>query len=167
MPTPSEFVELTSKCSWEWSEMNGVNGTKVTGQNGNSIFLPAGVNRMGETISNQVGQRGCYWSGSLWSNNVDLASYFTFTPIQTMFNRQEAIDVISECLFGQYPMRDEKLLISEMFDMKTRTFLLVVIAFSITCLQAMTQNNDKRILVACFSATGTTAQAAATTVLRN
>ncbi len=45
--------------------------------------------------------------------------------------------------------------------MKAKTFLLAVIAFSITCLQAMAQNNDKRILVAYFSATGTTAQAAA------
>lgn len=45
--------------------------------------------------------------------------------------------------------------------MRARTFLLAVIASSITCLQAMAQNNDKRILVACFSATGTTAQAAA------
>ncbi len=46
-------------------------------------------------------------------------------------------------------------------NMKAKTFLLAVIAFSITCLQAMAQNNDKRILVAYFSATGTTAQAAA------
>ncbi len=78
MPTQSEFEELASKCKWEWSEMNGVHGMKVTGQNGNSIFLPAGANRMGETVSNQVGQRGCYWSGSLWPNNVDFASYLYF-----------------------------------------------------------------------------------------
>ncbi len=45
--------------------------------------------------------------------------------------------------------------------MNARTFLLAVIAFSVTCLQAMVQNNEKRILVAYFSATGTTAQAAA------
>ncbi len=45
--------------------------------------------------------------------------------------------------------------------MKAGTFLLTVMAFSITCLQTMAQNNDKRILVACFSATGTTARAAA------
>ncbi len=45
--------------------------------------------------------------------------------------------------------------------MKAKTFLFAVIAFAITCLQAMAQNNDKQILVAYFSATGTTAQAAA------
>lgn len=44
--------------------------------------------------------------------------------------------------------------------MKTKTLLFIVIAFLFTSLQTMAQNNDKRILVACFSATGTTAQAA-------
>ena len=44
--------------------------------------------------------------------------------------------------------------------MKTKTFLFTVIAFLFTSLQTMAQNNDKHILVAYFSATGTTARAA-------
>lgn len=44
--------------------------------------------------------------------------------------------------------------------MKTKTLLFAVIAFLFTSLQTMAQNNDKRILVAYFSATGTTARAA-------
>ncbi len=44
--------------------------------------------------------------------------------------------------------------------MKTKTFLFIVIAFLFTSLQTMAQNNDKRILVAYFSATGTTARTA-------
>lgn len=44
--------------------------------------------------------------------------------------------------------------------MKTKTLLFTVIAFLFTSLQTMAQNNDKHILVACFSATGTTARAA-------
>lgn len=44
--------------------------------------------------------------------------------------------------------------------MKTKTLLFTVIAFLFTSLQTMAQNNDKRILVAYFSATGTTARAA-------
>lgn len=44
--------------------------------------------------------------------------------------------------------------------MKTKTLLFTVIAFLFMSLQTMAQNNDKRILVAYFSATGTTARAA-------
>lgn len=44
--------------------------------------------------------------------------------------------------------------------MKTKTLLFTVIAFLFTSLQTMAQNNDKRILIAYFSATGTTARAA-------
>ena len=41
MPTPAEIKELVEKCTWEWTTVNNVNGYKVTGKNGNSIFLPA------------------------------------------------------------------------------------------------------------------------------
>lgn len=44
--------------------------------------------------------------------------------------------------------------------MKTKTLLFTVIAFLFTSLQTMAQNNNKHILVAYFSATGTTARAA-------
>lgn len=44
--------------------------------------------------------------------------------------------------------------------MKTKTLLFTVIAFLFTSLQTMAQNNDKHILVAYFSVTGTTARAA-------
>lgn len=41
MPTEAEMDELESKCTWEWIKQNGVRGYKVTGPNGNFIFLPA------------------------------------------------------------------------------------------------------------------------------
>lgn len=44
--------------------------------------------------------------------------------------------------------------------MKAKTLLFTVIAFLFTSLQTMAQNNDEHILVAYFSATGTTARAA-------
>ncbi|MDE5872076.1 MAG: hypothetical protein K2H22_09060, partial [Muribaculaceae bacterium] len=65
-------------CSWEWTEIDGINGMIVTGKNGNSIFLPAASSRTGDKISNQVGQRGCYWSGTLWPDNPNFASYLYF-----------------------------------------------------------------------------------------
>lgn len=78
MPTQAEFEELASDCTWEWSELNGINGMKITGINGNSIFLPAGAHRTGDSVSNQIGQRGSYWSGTLWADNSNFASYLYF-----------------------------------------------------------------------------------------
>ena len=40
MPTQDEVNELLTKCSWEKHVVNDVHGMKVTGPNGNSIFLP-------------------------------------------------------------------------------------------------------------------------------
>ena len=39
--TEKEFEELMEKCTWEWTTIKDVNGYKVTGTNGNYIFLPA------------------------------------------------------------------------------------------------------------------------------
>ncbi len=41
MPTRTQMEELSSRCTWEWIKQNGVRGYKVTGPNGNIIFLPA------------------------------------------------------------------------------------------------------------------------------
>ena len=40
MPTGPEFQELFDKCEWKSEKLNGRNGFKVIGPNGNSIFLP-------------------------------------------------------------------------------------------------------------------------------
>lgn len=40
MPTYDEMKELKDNCTWKWTQINGVNGYKVIGKNGNSIFLP-------------------------------------------------------------------------------------------------------------------------------
>lgn len=41
MPTDSEFQELMDKCEWAWEKYRNTQGCRVTGPNGNSIFLPA------------------------------------------------------------------------------------------------------------------------------
>lgn len=45
MPTYDELEELCDNCTWTWTHRMGVEGCKVTGPNGNSIFLPAGGNK--------------------------------------------------------------------------------------------------------------------------
>ena len=52
MPTKAEMQELLEKCTFEWTTENGVYGQNVTGPNGNSIFLPASGECLGESFSN-------------------------------------------------------------------------------------------------------------------
>ena len=67
MPTFDEQKELLNKCTWTWTTLNGVNGYKVTGPNGNSIFLPAAGYRFGPYAGGR-GVLGDYWSSSLNSD---------------------------------------------------------------------------------------------------
>lgn len=57
MPTKDEIEELIKNCTWEWTQIDNINGYKVIGKNGNSIFLPA---------AGFVGVNGYV----AWSNNV-------------------------------------------------------------------------------------------------
>lgn len=63
MPTVDEFYELIKKCRWEWIAIEEHCGYKVTGPNGNCIFIPAA----GSTAAdyNQRGVDGLYWSSSV------------------------------------------------------------------------------------------------------
>ena len=61
MPTKEELEELVDKCDWEWTSQSGRNGYKVTGPNGNSIFLPAAGWRYGASLDG-AGYNGHYWS---------------------------------------------------------------------------------------------------------
>ena len=64
MPTEEELYELLSHCSWQWITKNGVNGYRVIGPNGNSIFLPAAG-----TFNSEHNECGCYWTGSFSDEN--------------------------------------------------------------------------------------------------
>lgn len=80
LPTDEQWAELWGLCDWTWTGR----GYKVTGMNGNSIYLPAAGYRHGETgYVYNVGKDGRYWtskppkkSGEVWciffdtSNNM-------------------------------------------------------------------------------------------------
>ncbi len=68
MPTEAEQDELRNNCTWTWTTQNGVNGYKVVGPNGNSIFLPA-AGYMYRTLLYDVGLYGFYLSSSLHSSD--------------------------------------------------------------------------------------------------
>lgn len=77
MPTYDEQKELNSKCTWTWTLQNGTRGYKVTGPNGNSIFLPA-AGGCGSSGLSSTGSIGGYWSASLGESNPCSAWYLVF-----------------------------------------------------------------------------------------
>jgi hypothetical protein len=77
MPTKAEQEELMNNCTWTWTVQNGVNGYKVTGQNGNHIFLPAAGRRQDGLIN--AGFAGYYWNSTTPKDNTDKGvSYIYF-----------------------------------------------------------------------------------------
>lgn len=82
MPTKDEIIELCNECTWTWTNQNGVKGRKVTGPNGNSIFLPAAGYREG-TYRYKAGSSGLYWSAAPLSDSdgaYDLYFYLDYYP---------------------------------------------------------------------------------------
>lgn len=63
MPTEKECRELIENCTWTWTTFIGINGYKITGPNGSSIFLPAAGGYLIPGISGY--DSACYYfSGS-------------------------------------------------------------------------------------------------------
>lgn len=87
MPTDAENDELCKKCKWTWTSQGGHNGYKVTGPNGNSIFLPAAGWRL-DTGTYSVGEYSYYWSSTLSSLYSYYARclYFNSSSHSTGFN---------------------------------------------------------------------------------
>ena len=77
LPTGAELEELKNKCTWRWTTQNGVKGYKVTGPNGNSIFLSAAGCRLGSSLD-YAGEYGCYWSSTPYESTGDGAYYLGF-----------------------------------------------------------------------------------------
>ena len=78
MPTKAEMDELCTKCDWTWTSQGGHKGYKVTGSNGNSIFLPAAGWCL-PADTGGVDEGGYYWSSTLSSSASDFVRYLRFT----------------------------------------------------------------------------------------
>ena len=77
MPTIEEIKELQNECTWQWTSRRGVDGYRVIGSNGKSIFLPAAGYRDG-TEAYDRGSYGHCWSSSLISSSSFLAYFLLF-----------------------------------------------------------------------------------------
>ncbi len=68
IPTYDECRELFDFGEWEDSTYNGVAGMKVTGPNGNYIFLPYNGSMYGTSHTSSPGAGGYFWSGKATSD---------------------------------------------------------------------------------------------------
>ena len=93
MPTLAEIEELIDKCTWTWITYNGVEGNKVTGPNGNSIFLPAAGYRSGTRVDSQ-GSDGNFWLGTLdWGCIAYYLNFYDGNVNRYGFHRSEGHSV--------------------------------------------------------------------------
>lgn len=73
LPNKAEQIDLIKKCTWTKATINGVSGMKVTGSNGNSIFLPSTgymLPASGSTGTTQLMDEhsGYYWVGESYGD---------------------------------------------------------------------------------------------------
>ncbi len=76
LPTIAELEELKKNCTWTWTTQGGKKGYKVTGPNGNSIFLPAAGCRNGASLL--AGESGYYWSSTPYGSDTNRTYYLGF-----------------------------------------------------------------------------------------
>lgn len=76
-PTAEEWRELMDNTDSEWTTMNGVEGRKFTGANGNSIFLPA-AGHFWDNEHYGEGTLGDYWTDTLYTITPHIALNFHF-----------------------------------------------------------------------------------------
>lgn len=68
MPTYYDFQELNERCTWEKTTVSGVQGYKVTGPSGKSIFLPmTGYYSSSSTEPAYATTKARYWAGTLYT----------------------------------------------------------------------------------------------------
>lgn len=93
MPTEKEIEELLENCTPTHDIVNGVDGIRFTGPNGNSIFLPASGFNYGYHDLRDRGINGSYWSGkeyysiaghglgNIYGMNFHLPTFDEYYPI--------------------------------------------------------------------------------------
>ena len=85
IPTYAEWAELSKECTWERYNDGNREGMKVTGPNGNSIFLPAAGYQSGSTLKD-CDRYGYYWTSDL-SYSSDPIFSDNYKPYRAFYKR--------------------------------------------------------------------------------
>ncbi len=111
-PSRTEMNELVNKCTWTWTTENGVKGYRVTGTNGNKIFLPAGGFKMniGGGVQSS-GEQLYYWtttsdgggfSYALVASSSSIGTSTAYNTSVMMCSVRPCADKISSSLMDTY-----------------------------------------------------------------
>lgn len=92
LPSVTEAKELVDKCKFEDATVDGVSVYKVTGPNGNYIYIPKAGKRVGSTITGQ-GSEASLWTGTINSNDSKRA--YTLNPGTKSFGSNLTYEGIS------------------------------------------------------------------------
>lgn len=76
MPTRLEFIEVINNCQIIATSLNGVNGVRLIGPNGNCIFLPAAGYKDELGYRDPPGTNGYYWSSEADIDGYEGKDYY-------------------------------------------------------------------------------------------
>ncbi len=107
MPAYRQLVAL-GELQREWTTFNGVEGVRITADNGNSIFMPAAGHYWSESeYPVNVGTHGFYWSASLQKDDDRKAKCLGFTQyewITTQWDGEQMVAMANDLYLGN-PIR--------------------------------------------------------------
>ncbi len=142
IPTLEETKELEEKCTWKWSDLNGVQGVWVTSKiNGNSIFLP-GAGYQYSDGPNHNGF-GYYWTSSLYQENTGCAHVFSFFQDNKVFSLTYAQRAISRTI---RPVLDNDIPVSGIYLSTTSQIIEVAQKLQLTATLLPTQTDQTKII---------------------
>ena len=99
MPTLENFNELNANTKKTWWQYQGVKGLLLTGNNGNSIFLPGTGYHYNESLVKAGGyQGGYYWLSTAYGDEKSNTSY----AIMTLDN---GFGILNESRYMGYTIR--------------------------------------------------------------
>lgn len=91
------LIEELASCDWMEITLNGVVGQLVTGNNGNSIFLPAAGEKYNGDDWRDAGKKCYYWSNSIYTTRYDKEGYY----LENSWVRKKSIRYITT----EFPIR--------------------------------------------------------------
>lgn len=92
MPTKLEMMELVDESTFVWTTYNNIDGMRIIGPNGSSIFLPSAGMR-DELGGANKGQAGYYWTSDIYDEkNVRYGAYIYRWYLSTWYGETKGIN---------------------------------------------------------------------------
>lgn len=123
LPSRHDMYNLKYNCKWTWETNNGTNGYRVTGPNGNSIFLPA-AGYKNKSTHYDIETNGFYWA-------YDFEYCDSIEPLYMSLREDFISSWPRNAHYGHSirPVTDGKSYWVEPKDVKKRTFTVKGVSF--------------------------------------